>query len=111
MCVASLSGLCHTAQRSRLMSLERAICTVSAARGCCALVLLLFFSLLPPSASAQRGGLNDPRPLQDFSTSYNTAPGTGVLVFTVYGERSSSHLDRQALLKLVNLANQTATWQ
>jgi tetratricopeptide (TPR) repeat protein len=93
------------------MSLERAICTVSAARGCCALVLLLFFSLLPPSASAQRGGLNDPRPLQDFSTSYNTAPGTGVLVFTVYGERSSSHLDRQALLKLVNLANQTATWQ
>ena len=60
---------------------------------------------------AQRGGLNDPGPLQDFSTSYSTAPGTGVLVFTVFDERSSIHLDRQALLKLVNLNNQSATWQ
>jgi len=67
--------------------------------------------LLTATAVAQRGGLNDPRPLQDFSTSYNTAPGTGVLVFTVYAERSTTHLDRQALLKLVNLANQAATWQ
>jgi tetratricopeptide (TPR) repeat protein len=63
------------------------------------------------TSTAQRGGLNDPRPLQDLSTSYDTAPGTGVLVFTVFSERSSLHLDRQALLKLVNLANQTATWQ
>ncbi len=67
--------------------------------------------LLTAPAIAQRGGLNDPRPLQDVSTSYNTAPGTGVLVFTVHAERSTVHLDRQALLKLVNLTNQSATWQ
>src|ERR1035441_7985237 len=34
------------------------------------------------------------------------APGTGVLVFTVYAERKGAQLDRQALLKLVNLDNQ-----
>jgi len=103
------------------MSLGRAIGTVSPARiGCvsilfsCISVSFYFsftFSLFPSSAWAQRGGLNDPRPLQDFSTSYDTAPGTGVIVLTVCAERSNSHLDRQALLKLVNLGNQTATWQ
>jgi tetratricopeptide (TPR) repeat protein len=66
--------------------------------------------LLAATAFAQRG-LNDPRPLQDFSTSYQTAPGTGVLVFTVYAERTSAHLDRQALLKLVDSTTQAATWQ
>jgi len=60
---------------------------------------------------AQRGGLNDARPLQDFSVSYNTAPGTGVLVFTVFAERNSSHLDRQAILKLVNQVDHSTTWQ
>lgn len=62
-------------------------------------------------AAAQRGGLNDPRPLQDVSVSYDTAPNTGVLIFTVFAERTSKHLDRQALLKLVNLSDQSATWQ
>ncbi len=89
------------------MSQGRAI-PMSFARIFCVVPFCFAFLL---AASAQRGGLNDPRPLQDFSTSYNTAPGTGVLVLTVFSERSSSHLDRQALLKLVNLANQTATWQ
>ncbi|MFZ0734801.1 MAG: tetratricopeptide repeat protein [Candidatus Sulfotelmatobacter sp.] len=60
---------------------------------------------------AQRGGLNDPRPLQDVSVSYDTAPGTGVLIFTVFAGRTSTHLDRQALLKLVNLSDHSATWQ
>jgi tetratricopeptide (TPR) repeat protein len=80
----------------------------------CAGLLCVWLSLagaIALPAAAQRGGLNDPRPLQDFSTSYSTAPGTGVLVFTVFAERSSVHLDRQALLKLVNLNNQSATWQ
>ncbi len=66
---------------------------------------------LASTTLAQRGGLNDARPLQDFSVSYNTAPGTGVLVFTVCGEHSSAHLDRQAILKLVNQADHSATWQ
>jgi tetratricopeptide (TPR) repeat protein len=67
--------------------------------------------LIASTTLAQRGGLNDARPLQDFSVSYNTAPGTGVLVFTVFAERSSAHLDRQAILKLVNQADHSATWQ
>lgn len=71
----------------------------------------LLVSVFVAAAFGQRGGLNDPRPLQDFSTSYQTAPGTGVLVFSVYAERSSIHLDRQALLKLVNRTTQAATWQ
>ncbi|MFZ1159966.1 MAG: tetratricopeptide repeat protein [Candidatus Sulfotelmatobacter sp.] len=70
------------------------------------------FGLLTATASAQRSGiLNDPGSLSDFSTSYNTAPGTGVLVFSVFSEDSRTHLDRQALLKLVNLGAQTAIWQ
>jgi tetratricopeptide (TPR) repeat protein len=59
----------------------------------------------------QRGGLNDPQHLNQTITSYETAPGTGVLIFSVSAERASIHLDRQALLKLVNLADHSATWQ
>ena len=68
--------------------------------------------LLTPAAWAQRGSLpSDTGSLRDFSTSYETAPGTCVLVFTVFAETTRVHLDRQALLRLVNLSNQTATWQ
>ena len=44
------------------------------------------------------------------STVYLTAPGTGVLAFTVFAEKMAP-LDRQALLKLVNLTDQTTNWQ
>src|SRR3984957_3492295 len=84
---------------------------LSSSCACLLCVLLSLAVALAIPAAAQRGGLNDPRPLQDFSASYSTAPGTGVLVFTVFAERSSVHLDRQALLKLVSLNNQSATWQ
>lgn len=67
--------------------------------------------LLAATATAQRGGLNDRQHLNDVSTSYSTEPGTGVLIFTVHAGSSSVHLDRQALLKLVNLSNQSAIWQ
>ena len=43
--------------------------------------------------------------------SYTTAPNTGVLIFKVFAERGGVRLDRQALLKLVNVATQSATWQ
>jgi tetratricopeptide (TPR) repeat protein len=73
---------------------------------------VFFFNVLTAIASAQRSGiLNDPGTLSGLSTSYNTAPGTGVLVFSVFAEDSRTHLDRQALLKLVNLDAQTAIWQ
>jgi len=45
------------------------------------------------------------------TTMYLTAPGTGVLAFTVSAEKSMARLDRQALLKMVNLTDQTTTWQ
>src|SRR5579872_2274713 len=62
-------------------------------------------------AFAQRGGLNDPKDLNQVILTYDTAPGTGVLVFNVYAERSSNRLDRQAVLKLVNSADQSAVFQ
>jgi tetratricopeptide (TPR) repeat protein len=42
---------------------------------------------------------------------YLTNPGTSVLIFKVFAEKSPAPLDRQALLKLVNLTDQTTTWQ
>ena len=41
---------------------------------------------------------------------YQTDPGTGVLVFSVFAEKTSAHLDRQAVLTLLNLANHSAQW-
>src|SRR5215831_12092687 len=70
--------------------------------------LIICFSL---TAYAQRGGLNDPQHLAEVSVSYNTAPGTGVLIFSVFAERTTTHLDRQALIKLINAADHTATFQ
>ena len=78
---------------------------------CLFFATLLFATFVATPAFAQRGGLNDPRPLQDVFTAYSTAPGTGVLIFTVFADHASVHLDRQALLKLVNLSTQSATWQ
>jgi tetratricopeptide (TPR) repeat protein len=49
--------------------------------------------------------------LRDRSLQYLTAPGTGVVVATVYSEKKGALLDRQALLELLNRSNQTATWQ
>lgn len=43
--------------------------------------------------------------------SYATAPNTGVLIFKIFAGHSGAQLDRQALLKLVNLATQSASWQ
>src|SRR5229473_224598 len=62
--------------------------------------------ILPTSLDPTPNGLN-----RYFVPVYTTAPGTGVLVFTVFAETSSTHLDRQALLKMVNLENQAATWE
>jgi len=61
--------------------------------------------ILPTSLDPTPNGLN-----RHFVPVYTTAPGTGILVFTVFAENSSTHLDRQALLKMVNLENQAATW-
>ena len=65
----------------------------------------LLIGLLSTVAISQRAGIEDSRPLEVY-TSYETAPGTGVIVFTVYAESNTAHLDRQALLKLVDSVNQ-----
>lgn len=77
-------------------------------RTVCVQCLIFCFSLTAP---AQRGGLNDPQHLAEVSVSYNTAPGTGVLVFNVFSEHTTAHLDRQALIKLINSTDHTATFQ
>jgi len=85
---------------------------VSASSRCAPLAGVILLCLLPAlPAFAQRGGLNDARPLQDVMTAYHTAPGTGVLVLNIFGGKPHVRLDRQALLELVNPATKTATWQ
>jgi len=79
------------------------------ARLLCASSLLCW---LLGTAAAQRGAiLDDTGPRLETSTVYQTAPGTSVLIFTVFAENTRMHLDRQALLRLVNHTTQIATWQ
>jgi len=73
---------------------------------CCLLATTGLGQILPTSLDPTPNGLN-----RHFVPVYTTAPGTGILVFTVFAENSSTHLDRQALLKMVNLENQAATWE
>jgi len=70
--------------------------------------LILCFSV---TALAQRGGLNDPQHLTEVAVSYDTAPGTGVVIFNVFSEHTTAHLDRQALIKVINSTDHTATFQ
>jgi len=70
--------------------------------------LFLVF-LLPATALGQaQGSFGHP---DETRVVLSTAPNTGVVTFKVFAERNGAHLDRQALVKLVNLSNQTATWQ
>jgi tetratricopeptide (TPR) repeat protein len=72
--------------------------------------LLLILSM---AATAQRSDTLDPsgEVLENRTPAFNTAAGTGVILVKVSAEKSITHLDRQALLKLVNRASQSATWQ
>ncbi len=77
-------------------------------RGACLLGLVGFPLFV---VFAQRGGLNDPKDLNQVILSYDTAPGTGVLVFNVFAEHANNRLDRQAVLKLINSADHSAIFQ
>lgn len=74
----------------------------------------LLSCLLISSLQAQRPSSPDPTTtpgnLTETLSSYLTRPGTGVLVLSVFAERTTSRLDRQALLTLVNLADHSAVW-
>jgi len=69
--------------------------------------LQLFLFLHAFCALAQIAGSSQ----SNDSDVYNTAPGTGVLIFSVFSEKSGVRLDRQALIKLVRASDQSATWQ
>jgi tetratricopeptide (TPR) repeat protein len=99
------------------MCSSRAIATHRAARlfSVCSFLICGLASI----AVAQRGGgVPEPQLLPGADnlnlkivTTYETTPGTAVLIFTVSAERKGIRLDRQALLRLVNQANQSETWQ
>ena len=67
---------------------------------CCAVTML-----------AQGAGPTVDNGLRDSASLYITAPGTGIVVATVSAEKKNAHLDRQALLQLINRSTQTAIWQ
>jgi tetratricopeptide (TPR) repeat protein len=75
--------------------------------------LTLSFLLVcgPVAALAQGAVPTTDSGLRDFSPSYITTPGTGVVVVTVSTEKKHGPLDRQALLELLNRSTQAATWQ
>jgi tetratricopeptide (TPR) repeat protein len=94
--------------------IHRAILLSPSARLAC--VPFFLCGLLTVTGMAQSPGdnLNGQGSLRDQMATvraYRTAPDTGVLIFEVFSERHGVHLDRQALLKLVNRETQSSTWQ
>jgi len=79
----------------------------------CTALLFVFVPFLFSDAQAQSAPIfRDPTANQgallETLGAYRTTAGTSVLVFTLFGDRNSAQLDRQAVLKLVNLANHAA---
>ena len=76
------------------------------------LVAILFGSVAagqsPPGTMAP-GLLNTPTSM--VKVTYETAPGTAVLIFHIFAEREGKHLDRQALVRLVGQAGQMDVWE
>ncbi|MGH9496207.1 MAG: tetratricopeptide repeat protein, partial [Candidatus Sulfotelmatobacter sp.] len=106
--------LCHTARRvpvmprdfgPRLRSLRFSLATPSLA---CILASCMF-AQQPSTPEATK--VTDQRDLLVNMLSYNTAPGTGVIVLSVFDGSKKTHLDRQALLKLISLKDQSYSWQ
>jgi tetratricopeptide (TPR) repeat protein len=75
------------------------ICPAAAVILCC---------LLSASAMAQvAGSYGHPDTTRLVIT---TAPDTGIVTFKVFAERNGARLDRQAVVKLVNLASNASSW-
>lgn len=70
-----------------------------------------FLVILPSNISAQPAGMNSVVPIQDSSVVSKVAPGSAVLIFKLFSESPDTPLERQGLLKLVNLADNSATWR
>src|ERR1700692_3600889 len=78
-------------------------------RDCLTLSILLVCWVV--TSLAQGVGPTTDSGLRDYASLYTTSPGTGIVVATVSAEKKNAHLDRQALLQLLNRSTQTATWQ
>ena len=87
----------------------RCACLPALIRNCLILPCLLACGSI--ATLAQAGVPTTDSGLRDRSLLYVTAPGTGIVVATVYSEKKGALLDRQALLELLNRSTQTATWQ
>jgi tetratricopeptide (TPR) repeat protein len=74
---------------------------------CTVLLLLpfLFSAAQAQSAPIFRDPTANQGGLLETLGNYRTTAGTSVLVFSLFAERNGTHLDRQAVLKLVNLDN------
>jgi len=74
---------------------------------CTVLLFVLFLFSVAQAQSAP--GFKDPTVNQggglETLGNYRTNAGTSVLVFSLFADRNSARLDRQAVLKLINLAN------
>lgn len=70
----------------------------------------LLIWLLPACAVAQLAG-SAGHPEETRVVTLTTAPNTGIITFRVFAERNGNQLTRQALVKLVSLADHTTTWQ
>jgi tetratricopeptide (TPR) repeat protein len=72
----------------------------------CCLLATLASGQQPSTDRAAPGALNE-----QTAVVYRTDPGTSVVIFKVYAEKLPAPLDRQALLKMVNVKDQTTIWQ
>ena len=80
-----------------------------------ALLFLIAFTLYASGQNPTATGLmiNGPDSLRGRAAeigTYTTAPGTAAIAVNVFAERNGTHMDRQALLKLVDRTTQKAVW-
>ena len=65
------------------------------------------------AATQTTDDLNGMKSMQDriaLVKTYTTLPGTGIVLLEVFAQRNGTHLNRQAVLKLVNHTNQDVLW-
>ena len=88
------------------MASRAAIFRVRAERfvGAVVFVLLLLQAI---AASQVAGSFGHP---DETRTALSTSPNTGIITFKVFAERNGVRLNQQAVVKLVNLTTQSATW-
>ena len=101
------SGLCQTVRLTLTMP-RGAIIPHGAPRRLFSVALLSLFLTHTPAVGQVAGSFGHPDTIR---TVESTAADTGVLTFKVYAERNGTRLGRQAVVKLVNLTDQSIWWR